>query len=205
VARRRSFLFKFSLLILTVAGLAAVSAPLWLGAMGSALVHNDGPAKADLAVVLGGDFNGDRILKAAELIRQGYVPEALISGPAGFFGQHECDFAINYAVRKGYPAKWFIPFPAEVHSTRDEARLILADLQHRGNIHRILLVTSDYHTGRAGRVFDRAEQQLGGGIDIRVVAVPDRNFHPDSWWTNREGQKVAFNEWLKVVTSALGI
>jgi uncharacterized SAM-binding protein YcdF (DUF218 family) len=205
VACRRSFAFKFSLILLIVAALVGVSAPLWLPAMGAALVHNDGPAKADLAVVLGGDFNGDRILKAAELVRQGYVPAALISGPAGFFGQHECDFAINYAVRAGNPATWFIPYPAEVHSTRDEARVILADLHHRGDIHRILLVTSNYHTGRAGRIFRAAEQKLGGGIDIRVVAVPDRNFRPDSWWTSREGQKVAFGEWLKVVTSAFGI
>jgi len=205
VARRRSFVFKFSLILLVAAALAAVSSPIWLRLMGAALVRNDGPSKADLAVVLGGDFNGDRILKAAELVRAGDVPAALISGPDGFFGQHECDFAINYAVRKGNPAKWFIPYPADVHSTRDEARVILAELHHRGNIHKILLVTSDYHTGRAGRLFRAAEQKLGGGIDIRVVSVPDRNFHPDSWWTNREGRKVAFSEWLKVVTGAFGI
>jgi uncharacterized SAM-binding protein YcdF (DUF218 family) len=205
VARRRSFLFKFFLILLIAAGLVGVSSPLWLRAMGSALIRNDGPARADLAVVLGGDFNGDRILKAAQLVREGYVPAALISGPAGFFGQHECDFAINFAVHHGYPSEWFVPYPAEVHSTRDEARTILGDLHRRGDVHKILLVTSDYHTGRAGRLFQAAEQKLGGGIEIRVIAVPDRNFHADSWWTSREGQKVAFGEWLKVVTSAFGI
>ena len=196
MARRRSFLFKFFLILLVAVGLIGVSSPLWLRAMGFALVCNDGPTKADLAIVLGGDFNGDRILKAAA---------ALISGPGAFFGQPECDFAIDYAVCKGYRAKWFIPYPAEVHSTRDEARVILGDLHHRGNIHKILLLTSDFHTGSAGCVFGAAEQELGGGIDIRVIAVPDRNSHPDSWGTNREGQKVAFGEWLRLVTSAFEI
>ena len=62
--------------ILLIAGIAAVSREWWLPAIGRALIHDDGPGKADIAVVLAGDYWGNRIVKAGELVRQGYVPAA---------------------------------------------------------------------------------------------------------------------------------
>ena len=61
-------------------------------------------------MVLAGDFYGHRIVKAGELVRAGYVPAGLVSGPAGIYGMHECDLAIAFIVRQGYPADWFIRF-----------------------------------------------------------------------------------------------
>ena len=88
---------------------------LWLPWLGYLLIHDDGPAKADMAVVLAGDFYGHRIEKAAELVRAGYVPAALVSGPAGMYGNYESDLAIPYIVRKGYPAaSGSSPFPTRL-------------------------------------------------------------------------------------------
>ena len=67
------------------------------------LVRSDPPAQADLAVVLGGDGGGFRILTAGQLVRDGFVPAALISGPTGNFGVAECDLAIPFAAARGYP------------------------------------------------------------------------------------------------------
>ena len=68
MARRASVLRLF-----LVFGIFAVAAglahALWLPWLGDLLIHDDGPAKADIAVVLGGDFYGHRIEKAAELVR----------------------------------------------------------------------------------------------------------------------------------------
>lgn len=172
----------------------------WLPWFGHALVRDDGPAKAEIAVVLGGD-EGRRIAKAAELVSVGYVPAVLVSGPR-YYDIHECDVAIDFAVRRGYPTGWFIPFPNETHSTREEAGAILAELGRRG-IHSFLLVTSDYHTARAGRLF-RAAIAKRGGPEMRVVAAPDEYFREDSWWRDREAQKVVFFEWAKTVATALG-
>jgi uncharacterized SAM-binding protein YcdF (DUF218 family) len=188
--------------VLAAAGILGHS--LWLPGLGYALVHDDGPAKADIAVVLAGDYLGHRIEKAAELIREGYVPAALISGPPGFYGLHESDYAIAYAVRQGFPAQWFIALPHAALSTRDEAPVILAELR-RHNVRSFLLVTSNFHTARARRVFLAAEHAMGGGPAMRTVAVPDKYFHPDSWWRNREGQKTVFFEWSKTVASTLGL
>lgn len=189
------------------AGVAALalSAPLWLlPALGSALVVDNGPAPADLAVVLGGDLSGGRILRAAELVRQGYVPAVLVSGPNGLYDRHECDFSIAYAVSQGYPRQWFIPFPHEAHSTRAEALAVVPELLRR-NVHRVLLVTTDFHTRRALRLFRAAARARNAPIEMRVVAVCDSAFRPGSWWKNREGQEVAFLEWSKTIAAAFGM
>ena len=200
--RSRTKISLLALAILLAAGVLARS--LWLPALGYALVHDDGPAKADLVVVLGGDYYGRRILKGAELVRQGYAPAALVSGPAGFYGAYECDLAIPFAVRHGYPPEYFIPFPNQALSTREEASLALPELRRR-NVRSFLLVTSDYHTARAARLFRAALRAAGGGPAMRVVAAPDEFFRPDSWWRSRQAQKTVFAEWCKTIASAFGI
>ncbi len=193
--------------IIAIAALAVVlffTRLFWLPALGWALVYDQGPAKADIAVVLAGDQWGHRILKAAELVRDGYVPVALVSGPPGFYGFHECDLAIQFAVRKGYPAEWFIPMPHDGYNTRDEARVILAELRRR-NVHTFLLVTSNFHTARATRIYRSVAKSMAGAPSFRTVASTDEFFTPDGWWRNREGRKILWNEWLKTVTGPLGI
>src|SRR5579862_4920088 len=154
-------------------------------ALGRLLVRDEGPAHADVAVVLAGDYFGSRILRAAGLVKDGYVPYVLVSGPHLIYGQYECDLAIPFAIQHGYPANWFVRAPNETYNTRDEAADILADLRRRG-VHRFLLVTSDFHSARAARIYRAAAPDL----NMRVVAAPDGYFKPDGWWHNREGQKI---------------
>ena len=176
----------------------------WLPLVGCALVRDDGPVHADIAVVLGGDTWGNRIVRAGELVRQGYVPAALVSGPPGFYDQHECEPEIAYAVRRGYPQQYFIPFPDEARSTLDEATIILPELRRR-HLHYALIVTNDYHSRRALGTFRMIAQKTGGGVDFRVVAVPDREFRAASWWRTRQGQKITFMEWSKTIAAAIGL
>lgn len=201
---RRSFPFKSALVLVILAAVAFLARDIWLTALGRALIHDDGPGKAEIAVVLGGDQWGNRIVKGAELVKQGYVPRVLVSGPPGIYGFNEADLAIQFAVRKGYPAEWFIPEYHTALSTREEAAPILDALKQR-NIHSFLLVTSDYHTGRARRLYLAAERRRGGGPDLRMVAAPDQFFTANAWWHSRDGQKTFFLEWTKTLTSLFGI
>jgi uncharacterized SAM-binding protein YcdF (DUF218 family) len=204
VGERRSFRFQFVLLLLLLLAVVYLARDVWLGALGRALVHDEGAGKAEIAVVLAGDYSGYRLTKGAELVRQGYVPLVLVSGPPGFYGVNEADAAIHFATGKGYPAQWFIPLYHTALSTRDEATAVLNALKQR-NIHSALLVTSDYHSARALRIFRGVERQRGGGPDLRMVASGDRFFSVVNWWHNREGRKIAFMEWTKTLTSAFGI
>jgi uncharacterized SAM-binding protein YcdF (DUF218 family) len=185
-----------------VAVLAAgvLAYPVWLAALGDYLVKAGPPVKAEIVVVPAGDAFGNRILKAGELIRAGFAPYALVSGPSGEYGFYECDLAIPFAVRHGFPKEFFIRFPNQSRSTREEARDMVPELRRRG-IHRFLLVTSDYHTRRAGRIY----REIAPDLEMHVVAAPDRAFTAGGWWHTREGRKQFAFEWIKTVTSWVGM
>src|SRR4029077_16096477 len=59
----------------------------------------------------------------------------------------------------------------------------------------ILLVTSDWHTARAGSVFKRRLPQFHWS----VAAAKHPRLFGTSWWRRREWAKITFNEWLKVI------
>jgi uncharacterized SAM-binding protein YcdF (DUF218 family) len=164
------------------------------------LIQSESPEKADIVVVLAGDSFGERILKGCELIRQGYAPKALVSGPKVFYGRHEDEFAIQWAVDRGCDRAWFEGLPNELKSTRDEAAMFSRVMHERG-VKSYLLVTSNFHTARAARIFRREIPDLRA----IVVAAPYPEFDPDSWWKDRQHRKVFVIEWMKTVTEPFGI
>jgi uncharacterized SAM-binding protein YcdF (DUF218 family) len=198
----RRFAFRTFLLLLVLAVAAFFTRSRWLPWVAAPLVRDDGPAKADIAVVLGGDVYGHRIERAAMLVRDGYVPRVLVSGPR-YFDAHECDAAILFAIHKGYPAEWFVALPHSALSTSEEALVVLEELR-RLKLHSYLLVTSDYHSARAARIFRGAEQRLGDSAVMRVVPADDEYFRVNTWWQSREGEKTVFIEWWKALAGALG-
>jgi uncharacterized SAM-binding protein YcdF (DUF218 family) len=174
--------------------------PIWLTALAGYLVHSDAPVPADMIVVLAGDFTGSRIFTAGDLVRHGFAGKALISGPAGVYGVYESDLAIALAVRDGYPASYFVAFPNDSKSTASESEAVIAELR-RLHVHKIDLVTSNFHTRRAARIF----RSLAPDIEAHVVAAPDRYFTTNGWWKEREGRKTFLMEWMKTVGSWLGM
>ena len=176
----------------------------WLAALGHYLVRAEPPVPADMIVVLGGDFSGNRILAAGDLVRRGFAPKALICGTSGEYGLHESDLAIPFAVRHGYPESYFVPFPNDDRSTRAEAADVIAAL-NKLHARRIDIVTSDYHTRRAGNIYRAWIPKLAPGLEIHMVAAPDLYFTPDGWWKNREGRKTFLMEWMKTVATWLGM
>ena len=170
-----------------------------LSGLGSFLVRDDVPQHADVIFVLAGDPSGHRILKGAQMVREGYALKAIVSGPP-LYGIHECDLAIALAERAGYSPAYFQPFPHDAHSTREEAQAAAALLRSL-HARRVILVTSDYHTRRAGNTFRAAIPD----IQFDVVAAPDPDFSPRAWWKNREGRKTFAMEWMKTVAAWFGV
>src|SRR5438034_7456632 len=142
-SRKAPFLILAALIVTL-----ALTSSIWLSALGAYLIRADPPAPADYAVVLAGDPTGNRIIKAAELVRHGLVRKAVVDGPMGYYGVNESDLAVNFAVKKGYPEDYFVKFPIAATSTREEAGLVTAEL-HRLGARSFLVVTSAYHTRRA--------------------------------------------------------
>lgn len=158
------------------------------------------PQKADAALVLAGGSSGDRILKAGDLVRQGFAPVALVSGPPFSYGVRECELAIGYAVREGYDAKLFECIDSVGTSTYDEARDMISVMRKKG-VKKFLLVSTDTHTRRAAGIYRKLAP------DLQCVPVSSRHpwFQLESWWKTREGRKAVFYEWLKTITSMFGI
>jgi uncharacterized SAM-binding protein YcdF (DUF218 family) len=192
--------FRWLLAFGAAAVLIVVTYPIWLAALGGYLVHSDAAVPAEMIVVLAGDFTGSRIFTAGGLVRQGFAGKALISGPAGVYGIYESDLAIALAVRNGYPAAYFVPFPNNSKSTASESEAVISELR-RLHVHKIDLVTSNFHTRRAARTF----RALAPDIEVHVVAAPDQYFTPGGWWKEREGRKTFFMEWAKTVGAWLGM
>jgi uncharacterized SAM-binding protein YcdF (DUF218 family) len=203
MAPRTRFHLRWLLILLAAVSVAFVSRGHWLAWLAYPLIRDDGPAQADVAVVLSGERDGNRIVKGAELVRDGYVSKVLVSG-SPVYGGHECDRAIALAVGNGFPADWFIPVPHSGLSTFEEGRILSAEMRRR-NIHSFLLVTSDFHTARAGRIFQAFAQASEPRLEMRVVASLDQYCPRNGWWRIREGRKLFFLEWLKLLANALKV
>jgi uncharacterized SAM-binding protein YcdF (DUF218 family) len=166
---------------------------------GSFLIRDEPPVKADAALVLGGDGTGDRTLKAAQLAQAGWVPIVYLSGPKILVG-YESGGMLAFALKHGFRESMFQEIKHDSKSTREEAALVTAELRRRG-VHRILLVTSLFHTRRAYYLFHRAAPDM----EIHIVAAPDPDFTPATWWKSREGQKIFVLEWAKTLAAWMGI
>ena len=180
--------------------LAAVLHAQILGALGAYLVQAGPPQKADAALVLAGDGWGYRVLTAAQLARDGFVPRVLVSGPDGAYGLHECDLAIPFAVKHGYPESYFVHMENSARSTVAETRAVLPEIRRMG-VQRLIVVTSNFHTRRAGAIF----RKLAPDLTILVVAAQDKDFTADGWWHGRQGQKTFLMEWEKTIANGMGL
>ena len=170
-----------------------------LGRMaGFFLIRDEPPVKADAALVLGGDGNGQRTLKAAQLAQAGWVPIVYLSGPRMLVGYESGEMRV-FAEAQGFPDSMFQEIHHSQTSTRAEAAEVTAELRRRG-VHRLLLVTSLFHTRRAYYLFHRAAPDM----EIHTVAAPDPDFTPGTWWKSREGQKIFLLEWAKTLAAWMG-
>jgi uncharacterized SAM-binding protein YcdF (DUF218 family) len=168
-----------------------------LTAAGNYLVRVDPLEAAEIIVVLAGDGAGNRIMKAVELVRHDFAPTILVDGPMGHYGHYESELAIDFAVAKGAPEEIFDALPMYASSTLEEADVVCAELRRR-KLRRAILVTSNFHTRRAGEIFREA---AGEDIQFIVSSASDSIFEPDQWWKTRMGKKIFVQEAMKTVNS----
>jgi uncharacterized SAM-binding protein YcdF (DUF218 family) len=186
--------------------LAAVGLVWWQGARilslaGTFLDNGEAPQKAEAALVLAGGWQGERVLRAGELKKQGYVAYVLLSGPRSYYEQPECDYAIPFAVKHGYSAEWFQCAPNESKSTEEEARAMVEELKRRG-VKKCLVVSVRTHMRRARIMFKGVAPE---GLEMHFVAADDREYRLEEWYRTRQGKKAVLLEWLKLATTPLGL
>jgi uncharacterized SAM-binding protein YcdF (DUF218 family) len=176
-------------LILLLAGVTLFAAE-----AGRILMVN-APEKSDLIVVLAGETDRRPAL-ALDLLRQGYAPRILLDVPASarIYDSTLTQIAADY-VRKLPVASQIAICPIAGLSTREESHDVASCLRGEAGASRILLVTSDYHTGRALSIF-RHEIQ---GKYFSVAAAHDDAQFGIRWWTHRQWSKTCLDEWLRLI------
>ena len=158
---------------------------------GDWLVVSDPIDHADAIVVLGDDnFEGDRAARAAELFQARWAPLVVASGRMLRPYAGVADLIARDLEGRGVPVAAVIPFAHHADNTLTEAQALRGMVAQR-HWHRILVVTSNYHTRRARYIFRKVFPS-----DVSVIVEPARSsdYDPDRWWESRSGLKLFFTE-----------
>ena len=192
---RGSILLKLvSLVVLVlVLGVVYLARQPLLRVAGRFWVVDEAPQPSDAIVILGDDnYSADRAARAAELYRARWAPRVVASGRFLRPYASIADLMQRDLVERGVPAGAVIRFTHHANDTREELGGLNHFISERG-WRRIIVVTSNYHTRRARYIFERT---FPSGVELRVVAAPDSEYDPASWWTSRLGIKLFFHEFV---------
>jgi len=174
--------------------LVALLILLALASQAARVLWVDDPQKSDAIVVLGGETSL-RTERGLELLRQGMAPRLWIDivNQDRVFDRSLVEIAQRYAA--SLPEADHVKVCAlNGLSTAAEALDARKCLQGFG-IHKVLIVTSGFHSRRALTIFRRRLPEF----QISVAAVHDPTQYGTAWWTNREWAKATFDEWTKFI------
>jgi uncharacterized SAM-binding protein YcdF (DUF218 family) len=165
-----------------------------LASQGARFLVVDHPEKSDAIVVLAGETNV-RPARALELLRQGLAPRVFLDAESRdlIYDQRLTDIAQRYvnSLGEGKQTSVCAIIGFSTHAEVDDVGRCLQSL----GAHRVLIVTSDYHTRRALTIFRHRLPQY----QFSIAAARDPARFGTAWWTNREWAKVTLDEWLKLL------
>jgi uncharacterized SAM-binding protein YcdF (DUF218 family) len=196
----------------TAAILLVVAAGWFVYYGGRYLQHEDPLQKADAIFVLGGT-RVERSLEAYELYREGWAPLIFLSPeraePAetlirarGIRYPSTPELQQAALVQLGVPASAIYAPAGWVDNTAQEGNLLKATAQARG-WKRLIVVTSKYHTRRAGFAVRRALEGTGTVVIMRATRYDLSD--PAAWWRTRADIRFVGTEWVKLVLYRLGL
>ena len=200
---RRTFIFLSLLSAATVAWFVVYG--------GRFLQHEDPLQKSDAILVLAGS-RVERALEGVDLYKEGWAPLIIVSGgrveaaeawlqQRGITFPREGDAVRVVMGQLGVPASAILQPPESVDNTGQEANMLRAMVQAR-HWHRVIVVTSKYHTRRAGFAFRRGLENTSAVPIIRASRYDPSD--PARWWRQRADFRFAGSEWLKLLFYRLG-
>jgi uncharacterized SAM-binding protein YcdF (DUF218 family) len=166
------------------------------------LIIKDRLQPADAIVLLNGEYDS-RPFRAGELYLQGLAPVIVVARaentPAVDLGlvPNDTDISVSVMEKLGVPPEKMIilPVPGGTTSTFDEAALVKQYVE-ANQVHRIILVTSAFHTRRARWIFQKAFAGLP--VTLEMAAAPHIGFDQTNWWKNETGLITLNNEYIKL-------
>jgi uncharacterized SAM-binding protein YcdF (DUF218 family) len=163
------------------------------------------PTHLDVAVVLQGSILGEkaRIAGAVRLVQKGIADKILVSVPReSYWGQAMAPVAYAYN-EKLYGQEMvnhfvFCETDENVDSTEQESRILFNCIQAQ-EWRSIAVVTSDYHSRRAGIVWRQMLREKYSSAKFWVHGVSDPEFRVSAWWRDRRSVKYWLLECTKLV------
>jgi len=154
----------------------------------------DDPQKSDALVVLAGETES-RPARGLELLRQGMAPHMFLDVESAdvIYDQRLTDLAQKYLNTLPDAGRLSV-CPITGLSTKAETDDVRRCLE-RLDAHRVLIVTSEFHTRRALSIFRRRLPQY----QFSAAAAHDPTHFGTAWWTRREWAKVTFDEWVRLI------
>ena len=197
----RNLFTAVAILLLLVLLVFAFRAQILTG-IASYLIVDNRLQPADLIFLLNSEYD-TRPFRAAELYQQGLAPVVLIARaentPAVDLGliPNDTDISVGVLEKLGVPPEKIIilSVPGGVTSTQDEAAALR---QYIGThpVHKIILVTSTFHTRRTRWIFNKT--LAGLQVTLEMAAVPYVGFDQTDWWKNESGIIKLNNEYIKL-------
>jgi uncharacterized SAM-binding protein YcdF (DUF218 family) len=191
--------------------LAAVLMALWfvrvpmMRALGNWLINEDPLAQADAIVVLGG-APIERAPVGAQLLREGWAPQLMFTGEIPderlrLYGisRTEASLGLDAALLDS-AQRGQVTLLEVGTSTREEA-IAVRDFAVKNSLRSVIVVTTEFHTRRAGKVFRKA--MAPAGVEVLVRAAPGRDYDAARWWESEAGMIMVNNECMKTLYYAL--
>jgi hypothetical protein len=155
----------------------------------------DEPEKSDAILVLAGETY-NRPMLALDLLERGYAPRIVMDVPAAerIYQWTAPELAQRWV--QGLPQANSISIcPIHGLSTRDESHEAQNCIARAGGVHKVLIVTSDFHTRRARSVF----QHELPGVEFNMAAAHNPAEFGVLWWRQREWAKTNLYEWMRLI------
>lgn len=163
------------------------------------LIKQDAAEEADAMVVLSGNAF-DRGNEGARLYRDGYARRVICPGgnlERAFLIMgdtiYESELLKKNIMRNGVPDS-MITVLRYGTSTAEEADTLLSYC-HAHQVKKLLVVTSLFHTRRAGKVYRKKFR--GTGVKIIMRGAHDSQFDENYWWKDEYGLIALNNEYMK--------
>jgi len=174
--------------------------PVLLNGMAEGLIREDRLAKADVIVAMAGDYRCNREKRAAELYRQGWADNVVVSGISYAWGFHTGEAARRYVMSLGVPAEK-ISMISETLNTRAEAKALDELMRERG-WNSAIIVTSAFHSRRATYTIERAAP--GRSFYSSPVPTGSPEWTPRGWWSRRDDVYLTVREFTSWANTLVG-
>jgi len=172
-----------------------------------AFLYDEQPLQRADAIFVFAGTRMERALEAADLYKQGYatlvvLTEELSDGAIdalarrGIMVPTDAEVARDVMIRLGMPPDAIVIAPGVHNSTGQEAQTLRSLARVRG-WRRVIVVTSKFHTRRAGL----AARREVGGMGVEVIARGSRYDSADAahWWRTRSDVRWVLLETEKLI------